>query len=189
MTTFSIKIPNSIHFISALFIVVGCQQFNENETNESAGLNGGFEISSNNLPVNWLMYTPNTVPNAEFEIILDKTDFKEGTQSLRFDVNSCSSTGGWHSPGFANQFPDIGDGIYKLSFWIKNRGTKFQVSAGGVAPNEGNMRTLIKSDQQLEEWTFYEYTINVPKERQLRMQLNILEPGIFWIDDVQIRKI
>ena len=176
-----------------LLVLTGCMQMSEKETDESAGINGGFEVTKNSLPVNWLMYTPNTVPDGEFKIIIDKNVFKEGKQSLRFDVVNCSSTGGWHSPGFTNEFSDSGqfegEVIYKLSFWIKNNGTKFRVESGGVAPYKGEMKVLIESDEQIEDWKYLEYKINVPEERHLRMELNILEPGTFWIDDIQIDKI
>lgn len=179
--------------ISLFLIVSACQQMSEKKTDKSAGLNGGFEISQNDLPVNWLMYSPNTVPNAEFEIVLDKTMFKEGKQSLRFDVKNCSSIGGWHSPGFTNEFTEScqfeGEGTYKLSFWIKNNGSKYRINAGGVAPMEGNMKILIESDQQAEDWKYLEYEISVPKDWHLRMELNILQPGTFWIDDIQITKL
>jgi len=173
--------------------MTACQQMSEKETDKSAGLNGGFEISKNDLPVNWLMYSPKTVPNADFQIGLDKNIFKEGKQSLRFDVKTCSSNGGWGSPGFTNEFFDAGKyegkGIYKLSFWIKNNGTKFRVNAGGVTPMEGDMKVLIESDEQIEDWKYLEYKINVPKDRHLRMELNVLKSGTLWIDDVQIVKI
>ena len=147
-----IKVKSKFPLILGLFLTLSaCQQMSEKETDNSAGLNGGFEISKNNLPVNWLMYSPNTVPNADFEIELDKTIFKEGKQSLRFDVKNCSSTGGWFSPGFTNEFFDTGkfegECIYKLSFWIQNKGTKFRVNAGSVAPMEGEMKILIESDK------------------------------------------
>ena len=179
--------------LSIFLMVSACQQYSEKETDKSAGLNGGFEISQNDLPVNWLMYSPNTVPNADFEIGLDKTIFKEGMQSLRFDVINCSSTGGWHSPGFTNEFTESGqfkgEGTYKLSFWVKNDGSKYRVSAGGVSPMEGDMKKLIESDQQIEDWKYLEYEISVPKEWHLRIELNILQPGTFWIDDIQITKV
>ncbi len=179
--------------LSLFLMLSACQQMSEKETDKSAGLNGGFEMSKNDLPVNWLIYSPNTVPNADFEIGLDKTTFKEGMQSLRFDVINCSSTGGWHSPGFTNEFNESGqfegEGTYGIGFWIKNDGTKFRVEAGGVAPFEGDMKVLIESDEQIEDWKYFECKINVPKERHLRMELNILKPGSLWIDDVQIVKI
>jgi len=107
-------------------------------------------------------------------------------------VIKCSSTGGWHSPGFTNEFFDSrkfeGEEIYKLGFWIKNEGTKFIMKAGGVAPYEGDMKVLIESDEQIEDWRYFEYKINIPKERHLRIELNILEPGSFWIDSILIEK-
>jgi len=180
-------------FLGLVLILSGCNQMSEKETDITAGLNGGFEISKNGLPVNWLMYTNKTVPKADFTIELDQSVFKEGKQSLKFDVKKCSSTGGWHSPGFTNEFSESGTfeggGSYKLGFWIKNHGTTFNISAGGVAPKEGDMKTLIESDQQIEDWKYLEYEISVQEDWHLRMQLNILQPGTFWIDDVKIEKI
>lgn len=179
--------------LSLFLIITACQEMSEKETDKSAGLNGGFEISKNDLPVNWLIYSPNTVPNADFKIGLDKTIFKEGKQSLRFDVINCSSTGGWQSPGFTNEFSDSGkfegEGTYKLSFWIRNDRSKYRINAGGVAPMEGDMKKLVESDQQIEDWKYQEYEISVPKDQHLRMELNILQPGTFWIDDIKIVKI
>lgn len=174
-------------------MLTACKEMSEKETDKTAGINGGFEIIENNLPVNWLMYTPNTVPNSDFTITFDSTFYIEGKQSLRFDVKKCLTTGGWTSPGFSNEFSETGsftgEGIYKLSFWVKNDGSKFLIEAGGVSAMEGDMNTLIESDEQIEEWKFLQYEINVPEDRHLRMQLNILQPGTFWIDDIQIIKI
>ncbi|MBS1271957.1 MAG: hypothetical protein MAGBODY4_01093 [Candidatus Marinimicrobia bacterium] len=160
---------------------------------KSAGLNGGFEVSKNGLPVNWLMYTPNTVPNSDFKIILDNEEYKEGKQSLRFDVKECEDIGGWHSPGFTNEFfvagKYEGHARYKISFWIKNNGTKFQITAGGVESKGGEMTPLIEGDEEISDWKLFEDEIEVPQERWLRMQLNILQPGTFWIDDIRIEKV
>ena len=188
-----IYIIGKLILMLGLIVLTGCVKMSEKESDELAGINGGFEVTKNGLPVNWIMYTPNTVPDGEFKVIIDKNVFKEGKQSIRFDVVNCSSTGGWHSPGFTNEFSDSGqfegEVIYKLSFWIKNNGTKFRVEAGGVAPYKGEMKVLIESNERIEDWKYFEYKINVPKERHLRMELNILKPGTFWIDDVQIVKI
>ena len=171
----------------------GCTQFSEMVKDKSAGLNGGFEVSKYGLPVNWIMYTSKTVPDADFKIVFDKDIFKEGKQSLKLDVQKCSSTGGWKSPGFTNEFFEIGkykgEGPYNLSFWIKNNGTKFNISAGGVSTKEGDMKLLIEGNETLNDWKLLEYEIDVPKDRWLRMQLNILQPGTFWIDDIKIEKI
>jgi hypothetical protein len=176
-----------------ILIVAGCKQMSEHEADLSAGLNGGFEISKNNLPVNWWMYNPKTVPDADFEIVLDKNIYKEGKQSLKFEVKKCNSIGGWRSPGFTNEFFEVGrfkgEGRYKLSFWVKNEGSTFKISAGGVATKEGDETTLIEEKKQISDWKRLEYQIDVPKDRWLRMELNILQPGTFWIDDIKIEKI
>jgi len=179
--------------LGLVLILSGCNQMSEKETDNSAGLNGGFEIAKNGLPVNWLMYTENTVPEADFTIELDQDVFIEGKQSLKFDVKECSSTGGWHSPGFTNEFFDVGkfegEVVYKLSFWVKNDGATFRVAAGGVAEKEGEMKTLIEGNDKIDVWKLLEYEIAVPKDKRLRLELNILKPGTFWIDDVKIEKI
>ena len=181
-------------FLSAAIILFsGCTQFSEHESDSSAGINGGFELVKNELPVNWLMYTPNTVPDADFDILLDQQDFKEGKQSLKFEVRACSGAAGWHAPGFTNEFLDSGTfegpNKYLVSFWLKNEGTKFNISAGGVAAKEGGIKTLIETEQQLEDWSYYEFVVDIPEDRWLRLQLNILKPGSFWIDDIKIVKI
>ena len=50
-----------------MLMLSGCIQMSEEETDASAGLNGGFEVSKNGLPVNWLVYTPKTVSDADFK--------------------------------------------------------------------------------------------------------------------------
>lgn len=173
----------------------GCGPFSEVEEDPSAGVNGGFEIARNGLPVNWLMYTPNTVPGADFRIGLDTEVVKEGKQSLRFDVKRCAKRGGgWHSPGFTNEFFEegkgrFGEGRYKISFWVRNVGSTYCITAGGVSTMQGEMQTLIKTNERSDDWKRLEYEVEIPKDRWLRLQLNILEPGMFWIDDVRIERI
>ena len=176
-----------------IFIIPGCRQVSEKIVDQSAGLNGGFEVSKNNLPANWAMYTPKTVPDADFEIVMDKNVYKEGKQSLKFDVKKCTSVGGWESPGFTSEFFQVGrfsgEGRYKLSFWVKNEGSTFKISAGGVSAKKGDMTTLIEEKKQLSDWKLLEFQIDVPKDSWLRMELNIVQPGTFWIDDIKIEKI
>jgi hypothetical protein len=62
------------------------------------------------------------------------------------------------------------------------------VSGGSVDAKEGDMKTLIEVNEQMDEWRLLEYEIDVPKDRWLKMQLNILQPGTFWIDDVRIER-
>ena len=193
MEKLHLKTSQNIMLILIIVLLAGCSQMSELEVDKTAGLNGGFEIAKNGLPVNWLMYTPNTVPDADFKIVLDNKIFKEGKQSLKFEVKECQTTGGWASPGFTNEFFEAGkykgEARYKLSFWVKNNESSFKITAGGVEAKGGEMNTLIESNEEMNDWKLFEYEVEVPQERWLRIQLNIIKPGTFWIDDVQIEKI
>jgi len=173
----------------------GCHRMSELEEDPSAGVNGGFEIARNGLPVNWLMYTPNTVPDADFQVVLDKVVYKEGSQSLKFDVKRCRpGAKGWYAPGFTNEFFEkgkgrFGEGHYKISFWIRNNGATYCINAGGVSAFGGNMSTLVTSNEQSDDWKQLEYEVEIPKDYHLRMELNILQPGTLWIDDIRIERI
>lgn len=155
----------------------------------SAGLNGGFEVSKNGLPVNWLMYTEKTVPEGDFEISLDVNNYKEGNQSLRFSVKECSGQRGWQSPGFTNEYRDKSEGQYKFSFWIMNEGSEFYVFAGGVADKKGSMKTILHSSERIEDWRYFEYKIDIPKDEWLRVEFGVLKAGVFWIDGIRIERI
>ncbi|MBX9448834.1 MAG: hypothetical protein KL787_03585 [Taibaiella sp.] len=50
---------------------------------EAIGSNGSFEYSKNGLPINWQLYTAQTVPSGDFDIVLDTQEVKEGKQSLK----------------------------------------------------------------------------------------------------------
>ena len=186
-------IRNYTLLLGIILVLSGCTQMSEIEKDTAVGLNGGFEVSKNGIPVNWIMYTTKTVPDSEFKIELDNVVFKEGKQSLKFDITKCSSTGGRFSPGFTNDFFDSGkfegEETYKLSLWIKNDGTKFNISGGGVSAFEGDMNTLIEEDEHINEWRQLSFEIDIPKDRWLRVQLNILKPGTLWIDDIRIERI
>ena len=145
------------------------------------------------MPVNWGMYTPKTVPDGDFEVALDKENFKEGKQSLKFEIRRSYAGIGWRVPGFTNEFFHVGrfrgEGRYKLSFWVKNDGSEFCVTAGGVSDHGGNMRTVIRENKQIDDWELLEFELEIPNNCWLRMELNILQPGTFWIDDIRIKRI
>ncbi|MCB0265699.1 MAG: hypothetical protein KDH95_21745 [Calditrichaeota bacterium] len=189
LNTFKIKMYFTVGVLSFVIVTSGCIRMSEQIRDKSAGLNGSFEISENGLPVNWLMYTPNTVPDADFQIILDKESYKDGKQSLKFEIKRCLPTGGRHSPGFTNEWFDKKEGRYLISFWIKTSGTAYRIRAGGVEAKSGDMRTLIDGYEKIDDWKYLKYEIVVPKGRWLRMELNILNAGQFWIDNVKIEKI
>ena len=68
----TLKLDTRSFFIFGFVILVGgCMNMSQHAVDKTAGLNGSFEVSEKELPVNWLLYTPNTVPDADFQIILD----------------------------------------------------------------------------------------------------------------------
>lgn len=173
----------------AIILCASCNQMSEQYIDEAAGMNGGFEVAQNGLPVNWLLYTPNTVPDSDFKILLDTTEYKQGKQSLKYEVESCSSIGGWRSPGFTRQFDVEKENVYTLQFWVKNSGTQFTVMAGGVSAMSGDINRLLLTDDDINEWTQFNYSIPISDEfDELRMEINILRPGMFWIDEIKLEK-
>jgi hypothetical protein len=156
---------------------------------KTAGMNGSFEISKSGLPVNWLVYTPETVPEGDFDIITDTTEYKDGKQSLKFLVRECSSVGGWWSPGFCNEYRALPGEIYRISFWIKNQGSEFLIKIGGISASRGEYDTIVKSQETIDNWQLFEYYYTIPeKMTAIRFELNILHPGTFWIDDLKIER-
>jgi len=156
----------------------------------TAGINGSFEYTKHGIPVNWLLYTPNTVPEGDFEIITDTTEFKDGKQSLKFLVRACSPTGGWYSPGFCNEFKANTGETYRIAFWVKNDGCQFAVRIGGVSPSKGQYDTIVDSKETIISWRKYEHLYTIPQQMNaIRIEINILQPGSFWIDDIRIEKL
>ncbi|MBN2480421.1 MAG: carbohydrate binding domain-containing protein [Bacteroidales bacterium] len=173
--------------VVAIASLNGCTRMSETIPDRTAGMNGSFEYAKAGLPVNWILYTPNTVPTGDFEINIDTTEYKDGKQSLKFLVRECSATGGWHSPGFCNEFDAESGKTYKVSFWIKNEGSEFFIRIGGVSVSQGQYETVVKSSESTDSWKLYEYNYVMPENiHTIRFEMNILQPGSCWIDDIRI---
>ena len=167
----------------------GCSKMSETIRDENAGMNGSFEWTKSGLPVNWRLYTPNTVPTGDFDLIIDQTESKEGTQSLKFVVRECSATGGWHSPGLSKEYHAVPGETYRVSFWIKNEGCEYFIRIGGVSAFDGQYETIVKSRESTNTWKHFEHDYKMPTEKEfdrVRFGMSILQPGSFWIDDIRI---
>ena len=159
----------------------------ESVLDKSVGMNGSFEITKSGLPVNWLIYTQKTISTGDYDFIIDSEQYKSGTQSLKFVVRACSPDGGWHSPGFSQEYDAIPATVYKVSFWVKNDGAEFRVKVGGITGDKGRYETIVKSSENFATWTQFEHKYTIPpKFNRIRIELNVLKSGIFWIDDVEI---
>jgi hypothetical protein len=182
-------ILSSIIILTAVCLT-SCTQMSESAMNESAGFNGGFEITENGLPVNWLVYTKKTAGSGDFDIITDTTDFTEGKQSLKFQVRSCADKGDRFSPGIAHEMEAIAGETYKVSFLLKNSGCKYYYKIKGVSLKSGADEPMLISSEKTEGWKLIANQYTIPAEmNRLRFELNVISPGSFWIDDVKIEKV
>jgi hypothetical protein len=173
----------------ALLVRSCTMQMSETVQDKNAGMNGGFEYVEKGLPVNWLLYTQKTMGKGDFEISLDSRDFKEGLQSLKFTVRECSDQGDRFSPGLAQEFPANPGETYRISFWAKNQGSEFKVNIRGVNARNRDEGLIIQQTETIDTWRLFEYNYRIPENMsKLRFELNVLQPGVFWIDDIRITK-
>lgn len=181
-------LPAAVLFVALPWM--GCTNMSESIEDASVGGNGGFEYTRASLPVNWLVYSPRTVPEGEFEIVFDTLDFKEGRQSLKFDVRTCSALGGWHSPGISQEYPAVAGETYQVSLWIKSEGSAYVVRIGGVDAFTGEYETVDSSEQAADGWNHVKHRFAMPdKYETIRFELNALSPGSLWVDDVRIEPV
>ena len=173
--------------VFAVSLLCGCNKMSESVLDESAGMNGGFEITRSGLPVNWLVYTPKTIPTGDYNLIIDTVEYQAGKQSLKFVVRECSPDGGWRSPGFSKEYKATPGMTYTVGFWVKNDGAEFLAKIGGVTATRGQHQTIVRTRESIITWKHYEHEYTMPPEfDRLRFELNVLRPGIFWIDEVTI---
>ena len=166
-----------------------CSQMSKQIRDKTAGMNGNFEITKSGLPVNWILYTPKTIPTGDYDLIIDTTEYKDGKQSLKFLVRECSPNGGWHSPGFCMQYKAEPGESYQVSFWVKNELSEFVAKIGGVSATKGQYDTIVRSNETITSWQLFEYTYTIqPGMNNIRFEMNLLQPGSFWIDDFKIER-
>ena len=171
----------------ACVLLANCTAMSRTETDSSVGMNGGFEVERSGLPVNWIVYAPDTVPNSDFDLIVDTADVHAGTRSLKFVVRDCSGVGGWRSPGFCNEFAAVPGETYHVGFWVKSEGATFMAHVGGVTPKTGEYEMIVRATDDSGEWKYYGHDYTLPEKYDtLRFQFNVLSPGTIWIDEVTI---
>ncbi len=155
----------------------------------SAGDNLGFEIMAADLPANWIFYQPEFCP---YIISTDTSIFKEGKQSLRFDIQSCDANSRVDFTGFTNEFMKSTQGgcKYRVSFWIINKGPSLRIYLNGVSAKQAGKNPVIIEDQNPHpEWYLHQSEIMVPEDMWLRFEMQVRGEGSCWIDDVQIEKV
>lgn len=175
---------------ASILLINGCNQMSETVVDEQAGMNGSFEYSKSGLPVNWGLYTPKTVPEGDFDIMTDTTEFIDGKQSLKFKVRACAPDGGWYSPGIYQEFTVDPDKTYLVSWWIKNEDCEYRVilkSIEDYAKRNGSTFQSPQSKDTVGSWQKFESRGILSKnQNRLRFELSIVGPGTLWIDDIRI---
>lgn len=169
-------------------ILTSCTwQMSESVIDKTVGFNGSFEIVKDGLPVNWLVYTAKTAGSGQFTITPDAANVKTGHQSLKLSVQQCSSKGGRFSPGIAQELTAKAGKKYRVSYWIKNDGATARVNITGVTAFKSKEGYTQQISPSKSDWIQYNYVYTLPEGMQrIRFEMNVLKPGICWIDDVQI---
>lgn len=186
-------------FVIILFAFQSCIS-NREIKDQSAGMNGGFEIVRNQLPVNWYFtrYKETIEQNDrsinDFDVISDSNDVKEGNRALKFVIRKCSDKGVFQSPGLFEEFEVKSGANYRMSFWVKNKGVNFKVDISAITlkggSKEPNEVKSISSKEDITEWKQYVIEKHIPSDLdRIRIDLTLLSPGIFQIDDVQLHEI
>ena len=57
-------------------------------------------------------------------------------------------TGGWHSPGFSQQFEAEPGGTYTIGFWVRNHSATFIARIGGVSAFDGEYELIVRTDEE-----------------------------------------
>jgi len=180
-------------FIILSFLLTGCNSnpFSLLIESKTAGFNGSFETTQNGLPVNWYIYKT-TFDNGNAELVIDTINPYDGKQSLKFVITKCLSVGGWHSPGIFTEVDCENGSTYQVSFWIKNLGCKYTIKMDcwkGGTEDVNHPEKLITDNDTIPEWKKFEYEFTFDNDlNRFRFEMNILTPGVLWIDDVRIEK-
>lgn len=173
-----------------LMTLVSCmKEMSESIRDESAGLNGGFEKTKNNLPFNWLVYTQNTSGSGDFSILIDSINAIEGKRCLHFSVKECSNKGGRFSPGISTEVKANTGSTYRITCKIKNQGSNFCIQVSGVNAFESSAGPELSSAESIPEWREIELKYTLAKNMEkLRLEINVLSAGDFYIDALEIEK-
>jgi len=210
MKTTPLRVTASAVIILIIAVFNGCG-YSVIETSESAGFNGGFEIVKNGLPVNWDLYGPKIIKNGDVKISLDTEDAIEGKQSLKLLVHRARPGSLRGKPGlFKVLQPAKTNRSYKVSFWLKNQGCRIHLQIKNARKESGKefffgpseavkkdyaehpsiKKYFDEKEMGTNTWRQFEYIYVVPEtDGSIKFELNILQPGTLWIDDVRIEEV
>jgi len=183
----------------------GCTKPSIIKKDDSAGFNGSYEIVQSDLPVNWYIYYP-PILDGYVDVSLDTTDAVEGNQSLKFVAREPPPAGRRQPPGLFQVSHAKSNTAYKVSFWLKNLDSKILLKIGtegkdplfgpseavkrDMAAHPPVVRVLGETETGTNSWRQFEYIfVTSETDPRIRFQLNMLQPGTLWIDDVRIEEV
>jgi len=180
-----------------LFGLVGCLtlssclvKMSECESDTEVGTNGGFEKVKNTLPINWMVNTSRTTGEGEFTWEFDSSDLKEGVQSYKCTVITCSDKGGRFSPGIAQEFKAKAGDTFRIKCWIKQQNCSYRINISGVSATESSAGPFLQTEKGNNDWKEFQYEYTLPSGRNtLRVEFTLLSPGTWWIDGFTLEKI
>ena len=180
-----------------LFGLVGCLtlssclvKMSECESDTEVGTNGGFEKVKNTLPINWMVNTSRTTGEGEFTWEFDSSDLKEGVQSYKCTVITCSDKGGRFSPGIAQEFKAKAGDTFRIKCWIKQQNCSYRINISGVSATESSAGPFLQTEKGNNDWKEFQYEYTLPAGRNtLRVEFTLLSPGTWWIDGFTLEKI
>ena len=187
----SIRKNISVLLLSFGLCAIGCKtHMSETVKGDATTYNGGFEQMKDNKPVNWLLYTPATTGNGDFDITIDTTDHAEGRRSLRIAVRQCGDKGGRLSPGIAQEIAATPDASYEVSYQLKNTGARYRIKITGVDAWNSDAGITITNADTLHKWTRYKHSYTLPKHmKRMRIEVNVLSAGVLSIDDIVVKEL
>lgn len=163
------------------------KEMSESVSDEKVGLNGGFEQVKQNMPVNWLLYTQKTCGKGDFSITAENQNAAEGQRCLHMSVKSCSDEGGRFSPGISSEIKAEAGRSYRLSCKVRNSDCRFRIRLSGVSAFESAPGPELQSAESIQYWRELQLEYTMPEEMdRLRIEVNVLSPGEFWIDDIKL---
>ncbi len=159
------------------------------EIDKLSGLDGSFETTDSGFSIKWQINEA-LLKNKDAGLFLDKTEKKDGSQSLKLQVRQTGTIEKF--PGISTSLAVMPDKKYRLSFWLKNNAS-FSVNWKSLAGSEdipGRLGTAARSAKSAQNWTAYADTISTePGESRLQLEFILTKPGELWIDNVMFEEL
>jgi hypothetical protein len=179
----------SFFFLLSVFSSCAYERMSFGKPQGNTGMNGGFESTKEDFPVNWALYGVKAFKKGHYQIYMDKESYTEGKQFLCFVIDSVDQRHWvWTKPGLFQTYWAKPGEQYQVSFKYKNINSHFKVRIGSEKSKGAYEEAILDTEQDCLAWKEVTYLYTVPDEFEtIRFELNFYTPGKFWIDDIKIQ--